>query len=107
MKIIYLINKYALVTTLILYLTIILGLYAQVVLGAVQVLSALSIFFLWKKLNKNDKHNLLVYWTFVLTYGLCWWVEINLQQLWWVGIIVIPMSIAIYFVWILNNLKNY
>lgn len=102
----YKFNKIILIITLILYLTLILGLYAQIVLGAVQLLSAISITFLWEKFENRNKKQLMIYWFVVIIYGIGWLIEINLNDFWWSGIIIIPMSIAIYFVWILNNLKN-
>ncbi|MFC0604740.1 hypothetical protein [Winogradskyella pulchriflava] len=102
----YKFNKIILIITLILYLTLILGLYAQIVLGAVQLLSAISITFLWEKFENRNKKQLMIYWFVVIIYGIGWLIEINLNDFWWLGIIIIPMSIAIYFVWILNNLKN-
>lgn len=102
----YKFNKIILIITLILYLTLILGLYAQIVLGAVQLLSAISITFLWERFENRNKKQLMIYWFVVIIYGIGWLIEINLNDFWWLGIIIIPMSIAIYFVWILNNLKN-
>ncbi|NRD20990.1 hypothetical protein HNV08_13115 [Winogradskyella eckloniae] len=106
MKTLYQLNKIVLIITLILYLTLILGLYAQVVLGAIQLLSALSITCYWKQLKNDNKKQLLTYWLIVILYGIGWLLEIDLNDFRWIGITIIPMSIAIYFVWLLNNVKN-
>ncbi|WP_299102765.1 hypothetical protein [uncultured Winogradskyella sp.] len=106
MKTLYQLNKIVLIITLVLYLTFLLGLYAQVVLGAIQLLSAISVTCFWKQLKNHNKKQLLTYWLLVTIYGIGWLIEIDLNDLWWLGIIIIPMSIAIYFVWLLNNVKN-
>jgi hypothetical protein len=90
----------------VLYLTIFFGLYAQIVLGGIQILTALSIFFIWNRLKKEHKKQILFYWLLVILYGIGWLRETNLNDFWWLGFILIPMSIATYFVWLLNNIKN-
>ncbi len=107
MRKLYEFNKIILIITALLYLIIILGLYAQIVLGAIQLLSALSVTFLWHTLDKRSKKHLSIYWLIVSLYGLGWLLQIELNNYsWWICIIIIPMTIAIYFVWILSNLKN-
>ena len=110
MKKLYLINKASLIITLVLYLTLYLGLYAQIVLGALQVISALIIFLFWKKFSKKTKKQLYIYWSIVIIYGLFWLIEWHITNNAFfiiIGIIVIPMFIAIYFVVILKSIKNY
>ncbi|WP_033959248.1 hypothetical protein [Psychroserpens jangbogonensis] len=110
MKIIYLINKIALIITLALYLTIVFGLYAQIVLGAIQVICALTLFLFWKKFSNKTREQLYIYWTVVISYGLCWlidWTNFNDSFTFIFGIIIVPMSIAIYFVYILRSTTNY
>lgn len=107
MKNLYVFNKAALITTIILYLTIIFGLYAQIVLGGIQILSALGVSVLWNQLGNQYKKQLLIYWLLVISYAIGWLSRIELGGIGWVlGIIIIPMSIAIYFVWLLYNIKN-
>jgi len=99
MKVLYQFNKIVLIITLILYVTIFLGLYAQIVLGGIQILSAIGITFLWNRFENKYKKQLLIYWLVTLSYGIGWLLEIDLNDSWWIlAIIIIPMSIAIYFV---------
>lgn len=102
----YQFNKICLIITGILYLTIVFGLYAQIVLGGIQILSALGLAFFWNKLKSSHKKQFTLYWILVLSYGLGWYLKIDFNNYWWIGIILIPMSIAIYFVWFLNNVKS-
>ena len=109
MKIIYQLNKGVLILTLVLHLTIILGLYAQMALGAVQLLTALFLLFRWNLFAQQTKKQLKIYWTLVLLYGSCWffkWNFLNDEILIIGGIILIPISIAGYFLYILNSIKN-
>ena len=109
MKIIYQLNKGVLILTLVLYLTLILGLYAQMVLGTIQLLSALFLFLRWNIFSIQTKKQLTIYWVIVILYGTCWlfeWTFINELALLIIGIIIIPLSIAGYFLYILNTIKN-
>lgn len=106
MKILYNINKIVLIITIVLYLTIIFGLYAQIVLGVIQILTAISLLFLLNSLKKEQKLQLLIYWLLVILYGIRWYIKIDLKDFWWLGIIVIPMCIAGYFLYILRHIKN-
>ncbi len=111
MKLIYIINKVILILTLLLYLTLFLGLYAQIVLGVTQVLSSLILIFYWKRMANKQKHRLYGYWVLIGIYGLIaipfWdYFENNTLRL-VLTIILIPMGIAIYFFSILNQLKQH
>lgn len=109
MKIIYYLNKFTFYTTLLLYLTIFLGLYSQIVLGGLQIISAMTLFLFWKKFSHKTKEQLTVYWCLSILYGLGWlieWDTINDGFLIIMGIILIPMAIATYFFYILNSIKN-
>lgn len=109
MKNLYYLNKFVLITTLVFYLTIFLGLYAQIALGAVQLLSALILFLYWKVFSKKTKKQLYIYWLIVALYGvLCLfdWKNINNGFIIILGFIVIPMLIAGYFFYIINSVKN-
>jgi len=109
MKIIYYINKIILLLTAILYITIFYGLYAQIVLGFIQVLSSLILLFFWKRINKKQKVKIYIYWILITIYGLCWLAQIGNHFntfMWVLGLIIIPLSLSIYFFTILNQIKN-
>ncbi|ARV09233.1 hypothetical protein BTO05_06095 [Winogradskyella sp. PC-19] len=109
MKIIYYLNKFTFYTTLLLYITLFLGLYSQIVLGVLQVISALILFLYWKKFNQKIKEQLYLYWLIAIIYGVCWlfdWKGFNDSFIMIFGIIILPMSIATYFFYILNKIKN-
>lgn len=109
MKLIYQINKVVLIITYLLYLTIFFGLYAQMALGAIQIIYALLLFFYWKKLSNKTKNQLYIYWAIVIVYGLCWlldWKDFNDTFYLIFGMMVVPMAIATYFVYLLKVSKN-
>ena len=58
-----------------LYITIFLGLYSQIVLGALQLISALILFLYWNKFSNKTKKQLTVYWCLSILYGLGWLIE--------------------------------
>ncbi len=94
--------------TLILYATFILGLYAQIILGFSQVLTGIVLLFFIKKFSKENQTRLKYYWGFVLSYGFLWSIDfLNFyDDLWVVSLIILPLSIAIYFTFILESIKR-
>lgn len=102
------INRIIFGITAILYLTIFLGMYAQIVLGISQVLTAIILLFFIKKLSIKNQNRLTIYWGLVIGYGLLWLAVCfyNLDDLWVVIFIFIPLSIAAYFTFILESLKT-
>lgn len=107
MKIIYRINQIVLVTTGVLYLTIFLGLYAQIALGAVQIVSALILLGFWGELLQKTKKELSIYWIIVIIYGFLWLIDSPLLDDYFITtVVVIPMAIACYFLYILYSIKN-
>ena len=110
MKIIYTINKVILIATLLLYLTIFLGLYSQIVLGTIQVLSSLALIFFWKRIAIKQRQQLIGYWIVTILYGLIaipFWDYFDNSTLTSIlTIMIIPMSIAIYFFSILHQIKT-
>lgn len=107
MKYIYYTNKIILITTLVLYLTYYLGLYAQIVLGIVQVISALLLLFQWELFTKKIKIKLFYYYSLVIIYGFCWFLDWTLSDndvFIILVVMIIPMSIAIYFFSILYKI---
>ncbi len=102
-------NRFILGTTLMLYVTIFYGLYAQIVLGGFQLITAFVLLFFWMKLKKKQRERLLKYWSFVLLYGVLWVTEFfNILKGDFGSIItyvLIPLSIAGYLTFILESLK--
>ncbi|WP_452221654.1 hypothetical protein [Lacinutrix salivirga] len=109
MKYLYNTNKIILIITALLYLTLILGLYAQIVLGAVQVISSFLLLAVWSKMSNLNKQKLFMYWIITSVYGMCWlfdWQSLNSEYFWVLAIIVIPMGIAVYFQLLLNKINK-
>ncbi|WP_299246820.1 hypothetical protein [uncultured Aquimarina sp.] len=107
MKTIHNINKWSLIITLLLYLTIYLGLLAQIPLGFIQFVLALSILGHWKQLNSLSKKLILTYWSLFVSYWLAFAIMGNsLNDLWFIFYSIIPMSIASYFVYITYQIKK-
>ena len=108
MKIIYNINKWSYIITLVLYLTLFLGMYAQIALGFIQIILALIIFVRWNEMSILNKKLLVFYWIIVSTYGVSY-IIINYYD-WDVNfvicLLVIPMTIATYFVYTTNKIYN-
>ncbi|MDT7832246.1 hypothetical protein RQM59_07630 [Flavobacteriaceae bacterium S356] len=99
-------NRFIFGITALLYLTIVYGLYAQIVLGGFQLITAFILLFLLPKLTNKQKNNLLKYWLIVVAYGLLWFTGLFSASIeFWIGFIIIPLSIAIYFTVILESLK--
>jgi apolipoprotein N-acyltransferase len=103
-------NRFIFIATVALYITIFLGLYAQIVLGAFQLITAFVLLFFWMKLSDKQRERLLKYWFFVGVYGALWYTNSfeNLKSdfMWVVIFILIPLSIAGYLTFVLESLKN-
>ncbi|MEH6536417.1 MAG: hypothetical protein V7719_08505 [Psychroserpens sp.] len=109
MKIIYNINKVAFIITLALYVTVIYGMFSQMILGGIQVISATILFLFWKNFSKKTKEHLSIYWAISSIYGICWlfkWNSFNETFILVFGIMILPMAIAGYFLYILNSIKH-
>nr|WP_321237423.1 hypothetical protein [uncultured Psychroserpens sp.] len=109
MKIIYNINFAAFFITLALYVTIIYGMFSQMILGAIQVLSAAMLFLFWKNFSEKTKEHLSIYWVIISIYGICWlfdWKSFNETFMTVFGVMILPMGIAGYFLYILNSIKH-
>ena len=113
MKAINKINKALLIITIILDFTILFGLYAQILLGFTQLCLALYISFNYKKLEKKLKYQVINYWIYVIMY-FSFFTYILLEEknvmdnyiIMITTIIIIPMTIAIYFTIMLNKIVN-
>ena len=101
MKKIHLINQIVFIGTCVLYLTIYLGMIAQMVLGFTQVILALSYLITWKELPKSIQSHLKNYYTLILVYGLgvaiANYLKMDNEIVIIGGLFVIPMCIAGYF----------
>jgi len=111
MKNLYNINKFALIITLVLYLTIYLGMYAQIVLGALQVISSILLLFYWERIPNNLQKKTYLYWFTITVYGLCWLLKWNIHGTFQAvliitGLFVLPMLIAIFFLLLLGRIKS-
>nr|WP_321224949.1 hypothetical protein [uncultured Psychroserpens sp.] len=112
MKIIYNINKVIFIITLVLYFTVVGGMLSQVILGALQIISAIILLLSWGKFSKKTKEHLSIYWVIIGVYGICWifwlhnWDTINEFAIVIATVMVIPMVIATYFLYILNSIKH-
>ncbi|WP_347922648.1 hypothetical protein [Pontimicrobium sp. SW4] len=107
MKILYILNKAILIITAILYLTLFLGLYSQIVLGLMQVFTSIILLFYWKKIKQQLRIKLYKYWIIISIYGLLWLIDWNASIELYVfvfGVIAIPLCIAVYFLSILNKI---
>lgn len=113
MKALKIINTGILIITLLLYITIYYGLYSQIILGIVQVITSLILGINYNKLDLLIQTKLKRYWVFVMLYFSCWllpWNRIindtNGIILTAIGIVIIPMALAIYFQIILTSIKH-
>ncbi len=108
MKALHYINCFFYLITIIPYLTIyyaMVGMYVQFILGFVQIIIAIILLFYTKKYNKNIKEHILYYWSSVL---VILFIILALSKSNNIGndiiqiafIIIIPMLIASYFVYI-------
>lgn len=111
MKTLRKINNIAFYTTLILFITVYLGMLAQIPLGIIQVTSAIII--TYKMFLKSDyaKKHLAIYWILTLTELYLFYLEqyhyqssndfIELSLM-----VIFPMAIAIYFKIIMNHITK-
>jgi len=109
MKTLYYLNKIAFIITLLLYMTIVYGMFSQMFLGGIQVISAAILFLSWSKFSKKTKEHLSIYWVLSSIYGICWlfeWKSFDETFIIIFGIMVLPMAIAAYFLYILNSIKD-
>ena len=108
-NIVYRINQVWFVITLGLFITVFLGFLAEIVLGFIQVISSLLIIIQWKDLSKSTRNKLGIYWMVTAGYMLMWlfdWNSIDNTLLFVVGIGIIPMGIALYFLSILRIIRK-
>ena len=107
-NIVYIINMIFYILTVILFATIIFGFFAEIFLGAVQVVSSLILLIFWNQYSKKEKKKLGIYWGVVAVYFLLWLVNWNFlprDLVFIAGVGVIPMGIGFYFLMLLRELK--
>ena len=111
MKTLRKLNNIAFYTTLILFITVYLGMLAQIPLGIIQVISAIILSYnVYLKSNYAKKH-LTIYWILTLTELILLYLEhyqyqssndfIELSLM-----VFFPMAIAIYFKIIMNHITK-
>lgn len=112
-KLIYAINTFAYFTTLVLFLTVYLGMYAHFFLGIIQLIIGLSLFTFWKEFESFEKKIIKIYWLIVISwflitffstfFNLSYELKLDFIPIW---LFVIPMSIATYQFFITLHLKK-
>ncbi|MEM9646907.1 MAG: hypothetical protein AAF969_00390 [Bacteroidota bacterium] len=110
MKVIHNINKWSYGITLVLYITIYLGMIAQIALGSIQVILAIFLLSRYQRLDEKTKRRLLVYGVLTSLYlsifALWNLLEISNNDVFIItGITVLPMSLATFFVFITHKLR--
>ncbi|SEC84396.1 hypothetical protein SAMN04489761_3748 [Tenacibaculum sp. MAR_2009_124] len=111
-KIFTYINRFLMITMFILFLTIYLGFCMEFVLGLFHMGSSLVLALLWEKLDETARRHLLKYWTLLFLYIFSYLIIIHFELLEdnqvsiLFGVVVIPMSLALYYSFILENLKK-
>lgn len=108
MKTIHYSNVFLFTVTLLLYLAVLLGFFAQFFLGCAQIVMALLLYFTQKSLKPKGFDHLSTYFIIVLTYGLVATFTLILEMplgsfLSVFLYMVIPMCIATYFVFITHH----
>ncbi|MBC8755728.1 hypothetical protein H2O64_13715 [Kordia sp. YSTF-M3] len=106
MKFIYYINNIFFGLTLLGYLTIIYGMYLQILLGCIQLLFFIVLLFNYHKFSQRIKEHLTTYG--ILTSFFLLWFFLNNHTL---GITILfimiaPMLIATYFTYIVYQLNQ-
>lgn len=109
MKTVHLFNKWIYILTLVLYLTIYLGLIAQIILGILQVILAIYLLIRgWK--NTEIKEMLSLYFILISVYFLSSFTllkyEIGNEIMVYLFGMILPMSIASYFVYITSQIHK-
>ena len=108
-KVVHQINKGVFFLTLGLFITIYLGFLTEILLGAVQVLTSLILIIYWKQFSKNVREKLIFYWCVTGIYLSLWFLDWKFLDDWVtyiVGIGLIPMGIAVYFLNILSMIRK-
>ena len=108
-KVLHQINKGVFFLTLGLFITIYLGFLTEILLGTVQVLTSLILIFYWKQFSPNVREKLIMYWCLTGVYLLLWFIDwkfLNDWIIYIVGVGLIPMGIAVYFLNLLSVIRK-
>lgn len=87
------------------------GMYLEVILGFFQVITSVILLFFWNSYENKTKMRLKIYYSLVITYFLLlfftdWSGKADEFYRIIIGIILIPMSLAIYFTFIIERIKR-
>jgi len=122
MKSIYIINKILFIINILLYVMVItffLAMMFQVVLGAVQILIFFYLLYQFKKFRPGDQKLIIIYGILVLIYALAFLLQNEYNEFFindiysihdiLIGafIMVIPMLLASFHLYITYQLRNY
>lgn len=100
-------NRFAVVITALLYITVVYGMIAQLFLGIFHIITAIGLLTFWSKLTVKHKRLLLTYWLIVGLYTLLVTNGVLFFSTWnWIGIIVFPLLIAFYFTYFLESIRT-
>jgi hypothetical protein len=108
-NVVYIINKVCYIITLLLFTTVIFGFFAEIILGGIQLISALLLFIFWDQYSKKQREKVGIYWGIVTVYFLLWmgnWEVLPFALVFIVGVGLIPMGIGWYFITLLRELKQ-
>ncbi len=106
MKSIYRINNIAYIFTIVLYITVYLGMLMQVLLGGIQILLFFILLFNFDKFTKVIQRHLLAYGMLSAIFLMCFFSSTEFFGQNWIFLIFIPMGIATYFTYIVYQLKQ-
>ncbi|CAL2090806.1 hypothetical protein [Tenacibaculum sp. 190524A02b] len=104
-----LINRVLIVATVVLYATIYLGVLCQIFLGSYQLIIATYLWFQLKEMKEKEKSMLFIYSGLVFFYGFLLLIMelLNFNSYLLVLVyIIIPISLAIYFSFLLENIRS-
>jgi hypothetical protein len=112
MKIFLKINKIAYYTTLVLFITVYLGLFAQIPLGVIQLISASFYTYKFYNQSKYSKNHFTIYWIIAIIELILLYLIFNSYRMSDSLIFslfiyaLFPMGIATYFLIIITKITN-
>ena len=114
MKFIYYTNNVVFSSTLVLYLTVIYGMFMQIILGGIQIILFFILLFNYDKFSEKIKKHLSIYGALTTIFLLFFFFAINYENTIYgntilsIGLfILVPLSIATYFTYIVYQLKQH